>query len=94
MLAAVQQDGRVLWLASKEMKGDREVVLAAVQQNGRALEVATMRLRATAKSCWPRSRRMERRWNTHRTSCGVTARSLAAVQQNGSTELQIHEAAG
>ena len=46
VLAAVQQDGRVLHMASAELKADREVVLAAVQQYGYALFFASAELQA------------------------------------------------
>ena len=44
VLAAVQEHGYALELASAELKADREVVLAAVQRNGGALRYASAEL--------------------------------------------------
>ena len=46
MLAAVSQHGDALRYATKEPKGDREIVLAAVSKNGQALQYATEQLKA------------------------------------------------
>ena len=51
MLAAVQQNGFALRCASKELRGDKEVVLAAVQQNGLALRCASKELRGRTAAC-------------------------------------------
>ena len=45
MLAAVGQNGDVLEHVSKELKGDKEVVLAAVGQDGDALQYASKEMR-------------------------------------------------
>ena len=45
MLAAVQQNARALWYASKELRNDKEVVLATVQQSGWALRYASNELK-------------------------------------------------
>ena len=46
VLAAVKQDGLVLYFVSKELKKDREIVLAAVKQDGWALLDASKELQA------------------------------------------------
>jgi len=44
-LQQVQRNGMYLRFASKELRGNREIVLAAVRENAHALEYATKRLR-------------------------------------------------
>ena len=45
VLEAVEEDGRNLEYASKELKGDKEVVLAAVDTSGSSLEYASKELK-------------------------------------------------
>ena len=44
-MAAVTQNGRALFYASSELRGDKEVVMAAVTQAGCALDYASDDLR-------------------------------------------------
>lgn len=41
VLAAVQQKGSLLKLASEELRADKDIVLAALRQHGSALELAS-----------------------------------------------------
>ena len=43
-MEAVKQNGRALEFASKELRGDKEVVMKAVKQNGDALMYASKEL--------------------------------------------------
>ena len=43
-MEAVRQNGWALDFASKELQGDREIVMAAVQRNGGALQIASLEL--------------------------------------------------
>ena len=46
-MAAVSQDGRVLYHASEEFMSDHEIVMAAVSENGWALQFASEELRSS-----------------------------------------------
>lgn len=46
VLAAVQENGAILYHASQELRDDRDVVMCALRENGMAIHFASSRLRA------------------------------------------------